>query len=228
MQPLILNIDTATPKASICLSIGNASIQLLSNENQTDHASWLHPAIELILKAQGKNLRDLDAIAVTSGPGSYTGIRVGLATAKGFCFTLSLPLILVNTLVVMARSARFQLQSESELVLCPMIDARRMEVFTAVYSKELEEIVSPRAIILDQEPAFFTNWDFKQPIIFFGDGSRKFRGICPPSLGNFSNFETDATHLAMLSSEMYRKGNFSDPFNAVPFYVKDFYSKPIN
>lgn len=226
MQPLILNIDTSCRRASVCLSYGSTTLHMLSNENQTDHASWLHPAIESLLRSERKTLRQLDAIAVTSGPGSYTGLRVGLATAKGFCYTLSLPLILVNTLAVMAAGARAQLTYNPGSLLCPMIDARRMEVFTAIYSLSLEEIIPARAVILDEEMAFFTEMNSRKEFIFFGDGSRKFQPICPPALGKFINFDLDATHLAMLSSEMYRIGNFTDPLNAVPFYVKAFFTKP--
>ena len=225
MEPLILNIDTARSKASVCLSIGASILRILSNEKQTDHASWLHLSIQSLLASEGKTLKALDAIAVTEGPGSYTGLRVGMAAAKGFCYALSIPLIMVNTLKVMACSASSQLNDLQDHFLCPMIDARRMEVFTAIYSIRLEEIIGPLSLVLDEELSFFEKGIFKNKLIFFGDGSLKFKAICPPALGNFSNFETDATHLAMLSSEMYRKANFSDPVDAVPFYLKAFYMK---
>jgi len=226
MIPLILNIDTSTNNASICLASGGESLEMLSNRNQQDHASWLHLAIISLLDRVGKTLKQLDAIAVTSGPGSYTGLRVGLASAKGFCYALSIPLIMESTLKMMAISAKEQGNFLEDIYLCPMIDARRMEVFTAIFSKELEEIVSPKAIILKED--LFREADLKKKLIFFGDGSAKFKILCPPSLGNFCNFETDATYLAKLSAERYRLGEFSDPLNAIPFYGKAFFTKPAN
>ena len=102
---LILNIDTATEAASICLAKDGEKLLLSESSEQMGHASWLHPAIQKMIKDAGYKIDDLDAIAVSSGPGSYTGIRVGMAAAKGFCFALQVPLITVNTLKLMAFSA---------------------------------------------------------------------------------------------------------------------------
>src|SRR5882762_5440642 len=143
---LILNIDTATELASVSLSKEGQSLALLQNKDQKDHASWLHPAIEKMMQETGFRMQELDAVAVTAGPGSYTGLRVGMAAAKGFCYALNIPLITESTLKVMAFAAREQ--TEPEGLYCPMIDARRMEVFTALYSTDLVEIIPATAMVI--------------------------------------------------------------------------------
>ena len=143
---LILNIDTALDTASVCLAKDGTSLQLITNDNQKDHATWLHTAINEILKKGGYSISQLEAVAVSIGPGSYTGLRVGLASAKGFCYALRIPLIAVSTLEMMAVSVK----EEASGLICPLIDARRMEVFTAIYDKELGEKSSPQTMIIDE------------------------------------------------------------------------------
>ena len=148
---LILNIDTTGSKTSIALAIDGDVIADASNSEQRDHASWIHPAIDQLLLRNGFKPADLSAIAVTVGPGSYTGLRVGLATAKGFCYALNIPLITENTLLVMASQAISRYSNEKQPSVdfyIPMIDARRMEVFTAVYDNDLNKILTPKALIL--------------------------------------------------------------------------------
>src|SRR5579872_6938935 len=122
---LILNIDTATEEAGISLAADGEVMAMAVNPQQRDHAAWLHSAVEKMMHDAGTRITDLQAVAVTAGPGSYTGLRVGMAAAKGFCYALNIPLITENTLKVMAMAARDQTVSEG--LLCPMIDARRME-----------------------------------------------------------------------------------------------------
>ena len=165
---LILNIDTAVDVASICLAKDGKILSIAKNESQKDHASWLHIAIKEIFEKNNLELGSVDAIAVTGGPGSYTGLRIGMATAKGICFALNKPLISLNTLLVMANAAK----EESADLLCPMIDARRMEVFTAIYTKELEIVKDPAAITLNENS--FAEYLSSNSICFFGNGSNKF------------------------------------------------------
>src|ERR1700761_8249865 len=139
---LILNIDTATETAHLSIAKNGTVLQQLFNEDQKGHAAFLQPAIKKILAEQSLLINEIDAIAVTEGPGSYTGLRIGMASAKGLSYALRKPLITVNTLEAMARSAvdvlaRNPIDSK-EILLCPMIDARRMEVFTAIYNMELK------------------------------------------------------------------------------------------
>src|SRR5688572_7184516 len=128
---IILNIDSAVETASICLARESKPIKYAENRNQSDHASWLHPAILKLAADSGTDIHQIEAIAISIGPGSYTGLRVGLAAAKGMCFALDLPLIAVNTLKMMA----YTTLNEEATLFCPLIDARRMEVFTAVYDR---------------------------------------------------------------------------------------------
>src|SRR5215208_5364975 len=136
----ILNIDTALETASVSLANNGRMLQSLVSESQKDHASWLHPAIKILLEKQGIGMDQLVAVGVSNGPGSYTGLRVGLSTAKGFCYALNIPLITIGTLKLMAFSAR----DEAEDLICPMIDARRMEVYTAIYTGEMAELIKPQ------------------------------------------------------------------------------------
>ena len=134
---LILNIDTALETAFVCLSNGNEVLQSSVNETQKDHATWLHTAITNLLQKTGHSVNELEAVAVSIGPGSYTGLRVGLASAKGFCYALNIPLIAISTLKIIALAASNEVQGAT--IICPMIDARRMEVFTLLYDIDLME-----------------------------------------------------------------------------------------
>jgi tRNA threonylcarbamoyladenosine biosynthesis protein TsaB len=221
---LILNIDTAIENGSVCLAKNDIVIAVTENSNQRDHASWIHMAIQKLLTDNGYKLTDLDSVAVSSGPGSYTGLRVGLSTAKGLCYALNIPLITINTLELMAFSAKDQ---AIELI-SPMIDARRMEVFTAVYNKNMQEIVAPQACILEKD--LFSELLKKQSIIFFGNGARKFKPLVQSPNADFPQIETNACHLADISYKFFEKRQFADLAYAEPFYLKGFFTpvKAIN
>ena len=168
---LILNIDTAIDTASVCLAKDAEVLSIAKNEKQKDHAAWLHIAIKEIFEKNTLDLKTINAIAATGGPGSYTGLRIGMATVKGICYALDKPLIILNTLQVMANAAK----TENADLLCPMIDARRMEVFTALYSKDLQIVKEPAAITIDEKS--FDDELSNHTICFFGNGSDKFRAI---------------------------------------------------
>src|ERR1700743_1711256 len=136
---LILNIDTSTTRGEIGLAKDGQTLFQLTNDQPKEHAAWLHPAVQQLLQTTGHAMKELTAVAVTAGPGSYTGLRVGMAAAKGFCYALGIPLITESTLKVMAFTAREQIKTDG--LLCPMLDARRMEVFTALYENDLSEIL---------------------------------------------------------------------------------------
>ena len=225
MSCLILNIDTATPDASICLSEEGRNLGLLKNDDQKDHAAWLHVAIGDLLQQCGHELKDLDAVGVTSGPGSYTGLRVSMAAAKGFCYTLGKPLLLENTLKVMAWSAIQQSVAPDLFLYCPMIDARRMEVFTAIYNANLEEKLSPSAMVLDEK--FSGYFPSGIEMIVFGSGSEKYRPLAAETPVRLATIHTDASHLAFLTALKYAKGEFSPVSTAVPFYGKAFFTPPV-
>ncbi|HEY4336428.1 MAG TPA: tRNA (adenosine(37)-N6)-threonylcarbamoyltransferase complex dimerization subunit type 1 TsaB, partial [Puia sp.] len=188
---LILNIDTATEKAGICLAQDGVSLALAENLAQKEHAAWLHPAIDQMMKDTGVRLRDLQAVAVTAGPGSYTGLRVGMAAAKGFCFALDIPLIAEDTLRTMAFAAKEQLDDVD--LLCPMIDARRMEVFTAMYRGDLSTIMPSTAVVVD--PNSFDPWLQDHRVSFFGDGSGKCKPIIINPRAHFTQVNYHAGYL---------------------------------
>jgi tRNA threonylcarbamoyladenosine biosynthesis protein TsaB len=214
---LILNIDTAIDAASVCLSRDAEVLSIAKNEKQKDHAAWLHLAIKEVFEKNGLELKTIDAIAVTGGPGSYTGLRIGMATVKGVCFALIKPMIILNTLHVMANAAK----NENADLLCPMIDARRMEVFTAMYSKDLHTIKEPSAITLNEKS--FDEELANHRVCFFGNGSNKFHSIKKNENAFFSLIDTDASHMVSLSEDKFRQKEFADLAYAEPLYLKEFY-----
>lgn len=217
---LILNIDTALDTASVCLSENGKELQLSFSENQKDHALWLHTEITALMHQSGKNMKELNAVAVSVGPGSYTGLRVGLAAAKGFCYALNIPLITINSLKILALAAI----DEAIDTICPLIDARRMEVFTAVYDKDLKEKVSPHALVVNENS--FASLLLSGKILFCGNGVKKLQPLISHNNAHFSNKMADASHLARLSFPCYTKKEFADLAYAEPLYIKEFYSLP--
>jgi tRNA threonylcarbamoyladenosine biosynthesis protein TsaB len=158
---ILLNIDTSVETASVCLSNDDELIRLALNENQKDHAAWLHTAIHDLVRDAGQRLNDLNAVAISIGPGSYTGLRIGLGAAKGLCYALDIPLITIGTLEMMAHAVK---KNDAELI-CPLIDARRMEVFTAVYDRLFQEILKPCTMIVDKNS--FEEMASKNSKLFF-------------------------------------------------------------
>jgi tRNA threonylcarbamoyladenosine biosynthesis protein TsaB len=215
---IILNIDTAIQASSICLAENDRPVSAKINPSQKDSAAWLHVAIKEILSETHFNFQQLDAIAVSEGPGSYTGLRVGMATAKGLCYVLNKPLITTNTLQIMAFAAR----GKHSGLLCPMIDARRMEVFTAVFDRELNPVVSPTNLIVNENS--FNGLLQKNQILFCGNGAHKFQQIVKHSNALFAFIEFDASMMANLSYKSFLKGEFADLAYSQPFYGKDFHS----
>lgn len=213
----ILNIDTAVTTASVCLARDDQPLFVQENFFQKDHASWLHTAIKNLLAEAGVSIEQLSAIAISAGPGSYTGLRVGMSAAKGLCYALNKPLIAINTLQMMAAAAR----NGGKELLCPMIDARRMEVFTAVYDQSLTEILSPVNLIIDQHS--FSDVLNQHSVIFFGNGSDKFKKISQNVNASFKNIEASAKHMTALSFSHFQKKNFSNLAYSEPFYGKDFH-----
>ncbi len=217
---LILNIDTAMREASICLAEDGKSLAILKNSEQKEHASWLHPAVESLLRDRDVQMRDLQAVAVTAGPGSYTGLRVGMAAAKGFCYALGIPLITEDTLKVMAFAAHEQLPSAD--ILCPMIDARRMEVFTALYRSDMTVLLPSTAMIIDENS--FSSWLNEHQVSFFGEGSIKCKPIITAPSAAFKEVNYHAGTLGILSFLRYLQGVFTGVAYSEPAYTKEFYT----
>jgi len=220
---IILNIDTATETAHVSIAKDGIVLKSYPNQTQKDHASFLQPAIQKLCKDTGIELKDIDAIAVTGGPGSYTGLRVGLSSAKGLCYALSKPLIMINTLEVLtasAFSATMGQPVDDSTLFCPMIDARRMEVFTAIYDSRLMEVLSPCAMILDEHS--FQDELRKNKVIFFGSGSVKWAAICQEANASFAEVSIRPEAMASLSASFLSMDQFADPAYSEPFYLKDF------
>ncbi|MBN8855405.1 MAG: tRNA (adenosine(37)-N6)-threonylcarbamoyltransferase complex dimerization subunit type 1 TsaB [Sphingobacteriales bacterium 50-39] len=217
---LILNIDTATEEAGICLAADGEVVAMAVNPDQRDHAAWLHIAVEKMMRDADVRMKDLDAVAVTSGPGSYTGLRVGMAAAKGFCYALGIPLITENTLKVMAMAARDRVAPD--VLLCPMIDARRMEVFTAVYKNDLEEVMPTTAMVID--PHSFEQYLSDRQMSFFGGGSNKCKPIITASSAAFIEINYTPGYLGILSFLRYLQGEFTGVAYSEPAYTKEFYT----
>lgn len=223
---LILHIDTATEHASICLSRNTDIIGLLASTEQKNHASFVQPAIESLITENSLPLTSIDAVAVTIGPGSYTGLRVGLASAKGICYALGKPLITVNTLQVMAQAAVDEFlkntQSPDEQTLfCPLIDARRMEVFTATYTLLLEELTPPHALVIDGDS--FRNLYSSSPVIFSGSGGSKLEQVLTGANIRYSPVQHNASHMVKLAAKAFKAGIFADLAYCAPLYVKEFF-----
>lgn len=214
---LILNIDTAIDKASVCLSKDGDVLQISYSENQKDHASWLHTAITGLLKKNNYKINELQAVAVSIGPGSYTGLRVGLSAAKGFCFALHIPLITISSLKLIAFAAK----DEATDLICPLIDARRMEVFTALYDKNLQEKNSAHTLVLDEKS--FASILLTNKVLFCGNGIAKLKPIIAGHNANYCKINSDASHLAYLSLKYYINKDFADLAYTEPLYIKEFY-----
>ena len=215
---LILHVDTAVQSASVCLSDDDEVLGEMVNPSERDSAAWLHLAIQDLIQKTGRQLAQLNAIAVSAGPGSYTGLRVGMATVKGLCYALNIPLITINTLQLMAASV---IDPDTDL-LCPMIDARRMEVFTALFNINLQEIMPATNLILEE--LSFRDWLDEQTITFFGNGSEKARPVINHSHAKFVTVKTSAADMVQLSLAHFKTQEFADLAYSEPFYGKDFHS----
>lgn len=220
---LILNIDTATGDAHVSIARDGILLLSLNNSSQKEHASFLQPAIQQLEKETGITLEKLDAIAFTAGPGSYTGLRVGMASAKGLCYGLNKPLISLNTLTVWAASAIYSLKqslAEPSSLFCPMIDARRLEVFAAIYDSQLNIILNPCAIILEDKS--FEDQLVNNNIVFFGSGAKKWETMCTNKKALFETINILPPVMAQLSDNYFAKKLFTPLVHSQPLYFKDF------
>ena len=219
---LILLLETATSTCSVALGENGRVIALKELNQPNIHASHITLFINEVMQQVGKDYTDLQAVAISQGPGSYTGLRIGVSTAKGICFALGIPLIAIDTLQAMAAGLLHKIAHPStESIFCPMIDARRMEVYTALYNHELAQIAPTQAMILDEST--FDIHLSQHTIIFFGDGAEK----CKPLYGQkvnaqFIDFENSAAHLSELAQCKFKAGEIVDLAYFEPYYLKDF------
>lgn len=218
-MPLILNIETATQVCSVGLSEGNEILSIRESREKNIHAASVTVFIEEVLREAGREMRDLDAVAVSMGPGSYTGLRIGVSVAKGICYALGIPLIAVPTLQAMALRARSTTEGDS--LLCPMIDARRMEVYTAIFDQNNLEVRPTEALIIDEHS--FTTELQESTISYFGDGAEKCRKILDSSgMVYLPDIYPSARDIAVLAFEKFTDSKFEDVAYFEPYYLKDF------
>lgn len=235
---MILNIETSEKACSVALCSQGDIMYQLSETEPMRHSEKLAPFVDSILKEMRKRDAKLEAVAVSAGPGSYTGLRIGLSTAKGVSFALNTPLILVPALKIWAVKAMFSSCIwEGDEIIIPMMDARRMEVYTAGYDFRLQEVMKPQALILDEESLDGFMPDKK--IIIVGSGAEKVKKayekneilhglkgrVIFPEIGN-NLFASDMT---ALSEKMFNEQDFSDVAYCEPIYIKEFQAtKPKN
>jgi len=213
---MILHLETATKVCSVALSSDGKLLQLAEIDNDAfAHGEQLTVLIQHVLDAQGVMVNDLAAISVASGPGSYTGLRIGVATAKGLCYALKIPLIAVDALSSLAEMAREQFSSHT---LCPMIDARRMEVFSAIFDSAGTLVKPISADVLDETSYF----EF-EPFLFFGDGAPKMKEIWMNRALTFAEVNCSAKGQVRLATAKFEAKQFEDVAYFEPFYLKEFY-----
>ena len=218
---MLLCIETSGKNCSVALF---EDLQLVSirevHTEQFSHSENLHVFIEQVLKESNLHPKAIKAIAISAGPGSYTGLRIGVATAKGLCYGWDIPLIALPTLRILAEQVTYEF-TDIEYII-PMIDARRMEVFTAVYSHDFSPILEERAEILTEST--FDTYLNKGKTIFLGDGITKFQAICKHKNAYFwENKFPSAKQMGRLALEKYQAQAFEDIAYFEPFYLKEVY-----
>ena len=218
---IILNIETATKNCSVSLAKNGEVIAIKElNDGNYSHAEKLHPFIKEIIGEAKISKEEIDAVAVSKGPGSYTGLRIGVSAAKGLCFSLNKPLISIETLESLASSITVE-----NGVIAPMLDARRMEVYSSVYDAEGNQIREIKAEIIDKNS--FSEYLEKGNIYFLGDGAEKCKEIIQHENANFIDDKFPSSkEMAALSFMKYKKDDIEDVAYFEPFYLKDFVVTP--
>jgi tRNA threonylcarbamoyladenosine biosynthesis protein TsaB len=223
----ILNIETSTRVCSVSLSVDGKVVKIKESRVKNSHAEQVTLFTEEVVKKAGMQLTDIDAVAVSKGPGSYTGLRIGVSTAKGLCFAIDKPLISIGTLDAMAWGLVNALENKKQLVnaylYCPMIDARRMEVYDAVYRSDLSKLKEVSATILEEDT--YSGFLETHPMIFGGDGAEKAKGLLfkrYPKAYFLDGFEPSSMYMAELAEKKYDNNDFEDVAYFEPFYLKDF------
>lgn len=215
---VILNLETSTTNCSVSIS-KNGKILALKEQDDAGytHSENLHVFIRSVLKSASLSLADIDAIAVSKGPGSYTGLRIGVSAAKGLCYSLDKPLISVPTLESLAH----QLQIDNGFII-PLLDARRMEVYSAVFDKNHHQVRDTEAEIIDVNS--FSAFLDQGKTYFIGSGAEKCRGIINHPHAVFSDtvYVPSAKEMALLAETKYNADNFEDVAYFEPYYLKDF------
>ncbi|MEM7380280.1 MAG: tRNA (adenosine(37)-N6)-threonylcarbamoyltransferase complex dimerization subunit type 1 TsaB [Bacteroidota bacterium] len=213
----ILNLETATTNCSVSLA-DNGEIVAIKEENTPNysHSEQLHLFIDAVLKEASVSFEDLDAIAVSKGPGSYTGLRIGVSAAKGLCFARDIPLIAVPTLLSLAHQVKIE-----DGWLIPVLDARRMEVYAAVFDWQYQEVQATWAEIISEDS--FSEYLNRGPVHLIGSGASKSGDVINnPKLVLHTEIYPSAREMGQISFEAYQKGAFENVAYFEPYYLKDF------
>ena len=226
----ILHLETATQICSVALSEDEKIVAFRESVEKNAHSSILTVFVDEIFRETGINAHKLDAISVSMGPGSYTGLRIGVSAAKGLCYAADKPLIAVNTLEAMAggmiEKSSESLGNSADYLFCPMIDARRMEVYSAIFNFKMEKIREVKAEIIDEQS--FRELLSHQKILFAGDGAEK----CKLLLKIYENakfmngFSPSANYLVEIANQKFKENKFENVAYFEPFYLKDFIAGP--
>lgn len=218
-MPYILHIETSTTVCSVGLSKGNELIGYKETDDGYTHAENLHIFIQDVLKETDTDIHTLQAIAVSKGPGSYTGLRIGVSAAKGLAYALNIPLISIDTLKAMAALASQQLP---DYYYVPMIDARRMEVYCEIFDSHLNSKSPVQALILNEDN--LTTFHLQHPICFFGNGMPKAKDLLSHVPDSFfiEDIKPSVTGMTTIANQKYLNKEFENVAYFEPFYLKDF------
>jgi tRNA threonylcarbamoyladenosine biosynthesis protein TsaB len=218
----ILSLETSTTVCSVALHESDSLVAVAEVHLEHSHASKLAQLIDTVIKISGFSLGELNAVAVSSGPGSYTGLRIGTSTAKGICFALNIPLIAINTLAIL--SEQMNKTNIERSLLCPMIDARRMEVYCSVTDEKGSLVQGVEARIIDEKS--FEDLLSGHRMIFFGNGAEKCRSVISHANAFFVDGVTpSAVQLGSMACRKFERGEFEDLYHFEPFYLKEFKAK---
>jgi len=218
----LLAIETATEVCSVALGKDGQCIALKESERENSHAEKVIVFVDEVLQQTNIPIEAIDAVCISEGPGSYTGLRIGVSSAKGLCYALGKPLIAVPTLQAMAWGAREQFPQKKQF--CPMIDARRMEVYAAMYDEHLEILDEVKNHIVDAD--FYADFLNNNPVVFSGNAVEKVQPVLqgkPNAV--FASVKISARYLLELAYKKYLKNDFVDVAYFEPFYLKEFQSK---
>lgn len=218
----ILNIETSTEVCSVALTCEGQVLEHHENYDGQTHATLLSAYVKDALDYVRTRELTLDAIAVSMGPGSYTGLRIGLSEAKGLAFGLNVPLIGVNTLQLLVVTTMFHnFFDEDDILYVPMIDARRMEVYTAAYNSALQAVIEPQAMIIDENS--FSDILAEHKVVFMGNGSNKVREVIKhPNAVFVDGIKPVALEMMALAEKAFRESDFIDVAYSTPLYLKEF------
>ena len=218
---MILCLETSTAVCSVALVENGNVVALRESLDGQNHAEKITLFIDEVMKEAGIAYKDLDAVATSMGPGSYTGLRIGVSTAKGLCYAMEKPLIAIDTLAAMAHGFKANSQQPTA-ILCPMIDARRMEVYTAFFNDKLERTSETEAIVIDENS--FMELKQNNHLYLFGDGADKLAALFEndENITVVEKFHCSAAYMAKLADEAFTNKQFVDTAYFEPFYLKNF------